>query len=53
MIIINYIFFSGDAYRIIAAGGFYINHQRITNIDEIVTLSIHILPNNISLVRVG
>ncbi|XP_022180291.1 tyrosine--tRNA ligase, mitochondrial [Myzus persicae] len=42
-----------DAYRIISAGGFYINHQRITNIDEIVTLSIHILPNNISLVRVG
>jgi len=45
--------FSGDAYRIIPAGGFYINHQRITNIDEIVTLSVHILPNNISLVRVG
>jgi len=44
---------SEDAYRIISAGGFYINHQRITNIDEIVTLSIHILPNNISLVRVG
>jgi len=43
----------GDAYRIISAGGFYINHQRITNIDEIVTLSIHILPNKISLVRVG
>jgi len=42
-----------DAYRIISAGGFYINHQRITKIDEIITLSIHILPNKISLVRVG
>lgn len=48
------IWFTGDAYRIITAGGFYVNHQRITNVDEIVTLSIHILPNNkISLVRVG
>jgi len=42
-----------DACRIISAGGFYVNHQRITNIDEIVTFAIHILPNKISLVRVG
>jgi len=42
-----------DACRIIPAGGFYINHQRITNINEVLTLSIHILPNKISLVRVG
>jgi len=46
-------YFIGDAYRIIPAGGFYVNHQRITNINEIITLSIHILPNKISLVRVG
>ncbi|XP_050424168.1 tyrosine--tRNA ligase, mitochondrial [Adelges cooleyi] len=42
-----------DAYRIIPAGGFYINHQRITNINEAVTMSVHILPNQISLIRVG
>lgn len=45
--------FTEDAYRIIAAGGFYVNHQRITNIEEVITLSIHILPNKISLIRVG
>ncbi|VVC38011.1 Aminoacyl-tRNA synthetase, class Ic,Rossmann-like alpha/beta/alpha sandwich fold,RNA-binding S4 [Cinara cedri] len=42
-----------DACRIITAGGLYINHQKITNIDEIVTLFVHILPNKISLVRIG
>ncbi|CAH2037720.1 unnamed protein product, partial [Iphiclides podalirius] len=42
-----------DAMRIIEAGGFYINHQRIKNINEVVTESAHILPNLISLLRVG
>jgi len=42
-----------DAQRIITAGGFYINHQRITNLNEIVVPGIHILSNNISLLRVG
>ncbi|KAM3964458.1 tyrosine--tRNA ligase, mitochondrial [Aphomia sociella] len=42
-----------DAMRIIQAGGFYINHQRIKKIDEVVTESAHILPNLISLLRVG
>ncbi|XP_026751469.1 tyrosine--tRNA ligase, mitochondrial [Galleria mellonella] len=42
-----------DAMRIIQAGGFYINHQRMKKIDEIVTESAHILPNLISLLRVG
>lgn len=46
-------YFIDDAQRIISAGGFYINHQKITNINEIMTLSLHILPNKISLVRVG
>jgi len=46
-------YFQGDACRIISAGGLYINHQKITNFNEIVTLSIHILPNEISLVRIG
>lgn len=42
-----------DAQRIITAGGFYVNHQRITNLNEIVVPGIHILSNNLSLVRVG
>ncbi|XP_046404517.1 tyrosine--tRNA ligase, mitochondrial isoform X2 [Ischnura elegans] len=42
-----------DAKRIISAGGFYINHKRVTNYNEILTKAVHILPNNISLVRVG
>lgn len=42
-----------DAQRIITAGGFYINHQRITNLNEMVVPGIHILSNNLSLVRVG
>ncbi|XP_014367711.2 tyrosine--tRNA ligase, mitochondrial [Papilio machaon] len=43
----------GDAMRIIQAGGFYINHQRIKNFNEVITESAHILPNLISLLRVG
>ncbi|CAG9094317.1 unnamed protein product [Plutella xylostella] len=42
-----------DAMRIINAGGFYINHQKMKNIDEVITESAHILPNLISLLRVG
>ncbi|KAJ9573884.1 hypothetical protein L9F63_008744 [Diploptera punctata] len=42
-----------DATRIISAGGFYINHQRVTNIEEVLTHSAHILPNNVTLIRVG
>ena len=44
---------AGDARRIIEAGGFYINQQRITNANEILTYSVHILPNKVSLARVG
>lgn len=51
MLMIFYI--SGDALRIIQAGGFYINHQRMKKIDEVITESAHILPNLISLLRVG
>lgn len=46
-------FILGDACRIISAGGLYINHQRITNFDEMITLCVHILPNKVSLVRIG
>lgn len=42
-----------DAIRIISAGGFYINMKRTSNPDEILTPDIHILPNGISLFRVG
>ncbi|CAD1475615.1 unnamed protein product, partial [Heterotrigona itama] len=42
-----------DARRIIAAGGFYINNQKITNLGEVIVPGIHILSNNISLLRVG
>ncbi|CAG9865523.1 unnamed protein product [Phyllotreta striolata] len=42
-----------DAIRIISAGGFYINQQRVNNPSEIVNLNIHRLKNNTSLLRVG
>lgn len=42
-----------DAVRIISAGGFYINYQRVTKIDEVLTQAAHILPNNVTLIRVG
>lgn len=42
-----------DAERIITAGGFYVNHQRITNLNEVIVPGIHILSNNLSLLRVG
>ncbi|XP_013199856.1 tyrosine--tRNA ligase, mitochondrial isoform X2 [Amyelois transitella] len=42
-----------DAIRIINAGGFYINHQRMKKVDEVITESAHILPNLTSLLRVG
>ncbi|KAL1116067.1 hypothetical protein AAG570_005562, partial [Ranatra chinensis] len=43
----------GDAERIIRSGGLYINHQRVTNPDEALVFGVHILPNYLSLVRVG
>lgn len=42
-----------DATRIIPAGGFYINHSKVTNTNEVLVPGIHILPNNTTLVRVG
>lgn len=39
--------------RIIEAGGFYINHSRVKKFDEVITESAHILPNLVSLLRVG
>lgn len=45
--------FTGDAIRIISAGGFYINQQRTNNPAEVFSVNAHVLPNNISLIRVG
>ncbi|XP_050671045.1 tyrosine--tRNA ligase, mitochondrial [Leptidea sinapis] len=42
-----------DALRIIQAGGFYINHQKVKKVDEVITQAAHILPNLTSLLRVG
>ena len=42
-----------DAQRIIAAGGFYVNQVRRTNVDELLIAGVHILSNNLTLVRVG
>jgi hypothetical protein len=42
-----------DAIRIIGAGGFYINQQRCSNTEEVILHGVHILPNNLMLVRVG
>lgn len=42
-----------NAIRIISAGGFYINHQKVQNIEEIITPGIHILQNNLTMIRVG
>uniref|UniRef100_A0A023F3D0 Tyrosine--tRNA ligase n=1 Tax=Triatoma infestans TaxID=30076 RepID=A0A023F3D0_TRIIF len=42
-----------DAERIINAGGFYINHNRTKNPEELLVHGVHILPNDVSLLRVG
>ncbi|XP_076220595.1 tyrosine--tRNA ligase, mitochondrial isoform X2 [Nomia melanderi] len=42
-----------DARRIIQAGGLYINYQRITNTEEVIVRGIHIMENNVTLMRVG
>ncbi|XP_014255189.1 tyrosine--tRNA ligase, mitochondrial [Cimex lectularius] len=42
-----------DADRIITAGGFYMNYNRTKNPEELLVPGVHILPNNVSLLRVG
>ena len=42
-----------DAVRIITAGGLYINQARVTNTEEALVPGIHIMENDITLVRVG
>lgn len=38
---------------IISDGGFYINQSRCKNAAEIITPTVHIMPNNHTLLRVG
>ncbi|XP_076040772.1 tyrosine--tRNA ligase, mitochondrial isoform X2 [Oratosquilla oratoria] len=45
--------YESDAKRIIEAGGFYINQTRVNNPSLVLIPGAHILPNNITLVRVG
>ncbi|XP_015177407.1 PREDICTED: tyrosine--tRNA ligase, mitochondrial [Polistes dominula] len=42
-----------DTRRIIEAGGFYINYSKVTNLNEVLVSGIHILSNNVTLLRVG
>ncbi|XP_018568451.1 tyrosine--tRNA ligase, mitochondrial [Anoplophora glabripennis] len=42
-----------DAIRIISAGGFYINQQKVNNPSEVLNLGVHRLRNNVTLLRVG
>lgn len=42
-----------DAVRIINAGGFYINYRRVTDVDQVIKPGVHILPNNVTLIRTG
>ncbi|XP_053682267.1 tyrosine--tRNA ligase, mitochondrial [Sabethes cyaneus] len=42
-----------DAVRIIQAGGFSINLNKAKNVSEVLTPGVHILKNNVSLLRVG
>lgn len=42
-----------DATRIMAAGGFYVNQERSRNIAEVITSTVHVLRNGLTLLRVG
>ena len=42
-----------DAERVIKAGGVYINHQRAEEGDYVLIPGQHILPNGITLIRIG
>ncbi|XP_058799379.1 tyrosine--tRNA ligase, mitochondrial isoform X2 [Phymastichus coffea] len=42
-----------DAVRIIKAGGLYINYERVTDLETVIKQRVHILPNNVTLIRTG
>ena len=42
-----------DAERIIAAGGVYVNGSRMVNGQQLISADKHVLPNNLTLLRIG
>ena len=44
---------AGDALRIIAAGGVYINGNRVVERQRLISRDEHVLPNNLTLLRIG
>lgn len=44
---------AGDADRVIRAGGVYVNNRRVAEPQSVLIPGEHILPNNITLVRIG
>jgi len=42
-----------DAERIIAAGGVYVNGSRMVNGQQLISADEHVLPNNLTLLRIG
>lgn len=42
-----------DAARIMMAGGFYVNQARVRNVAEVVSQSVHVLRNGLTMLRVG
>lgn len=42
-----------DALRIITAGGLYINQRRVSSPAHVLVPGLHVLPNNMTLARVG
>ena len=47
------VIYTADANRIIKAGGVRINNQVVTAPDYVIVRGQHILPNGISLLRIG
>jgi len=43
----------GDAVRVISAGGVYINGSRVIECEQRVSPDEHVLPNNLTLLRIG
>ena len=45
--------FAGDAVRVIAAGGVYVNGSRVTDTELLISPDEHVLSNNLTLLRIG
>jgi len=44
---------AGDALRVIAAGGIYVNGCRVIETQQLMSPDKHILQNNLTLLRIG